>query len=222
MKVSLLTPTRKRPELMLKMARSALATGNNFEFVFYIDEDDTLSDSGIAQLPAAIVTVVRGPRIPCGQCWQKCFEVSTGDILMMCADDLIFHTPGWNYLVGAEFEVVPDRIMFVFGNDGIQFEALGTHGFVHRRWTEAVGYFTTPHFLSYYNDTWMDRLAKLCGRRKYLPGLNIEHIHPSVGKRPMDETSNALGGGALIDTEQFAKLLPLAQTDAAKLRAAMR
>ena len=222
MKVSLLTPTRKRPELMLKMARSALATGNNFEFVFYVDEDDTLTDSGIAQLPAPIVKVVRGPRIPCGQCWQKAFEASTGDILMMCADDLIFHTTGWDAVVGAEFEAVPDRILFVFGNDGIQFEALGTHGFVHRRWTEAVGYFTTPYFMSYYTYTWMDRLAKFCGRRKYLPGLNIEHIHPCVGKRPMDETSSQLGGGALIDTELFAKLEGVARTDAAKLIAALR
>jgi len=207
---------------MLKMARSALATGNNFEFVFYIDEDDHLTDSGIAQLPAEIVKVVRGPRIPCGQCWQKAYEASDGDILMLCADDLIFHTPGWNNSVAAEFEAVPDRILFVFGNDGIQFEALGTHGFVHRRWTEAVGYFTTSHFLSYYNDTWMDRLARYCGRRKYLPNLDIEHIHPSVNKRPMDETSSALGGGAVIDTNQFSKLEPLARADAAKLIAAQQ
>ena len=218
--ISLLTPTRKRPELMLKMARSALATGNNFEFVFYVDDDDSLSESGINQLPPENTKTVRGPRIPCGQCWNKAYEVCTGDIAMMCADDLLFHTPGWNNIVEAEFAAVPDKILFLFGNDGIQYEALGTHGFVHRRWVETLGYFTPPYFMSYYNDTWLDRLGRMSGRRKYLPNLNIEHIHPSVGKRPMDETSNALGGGAQIDTNRFAELEPTAREHAAKLKAA--
>lgn len=222
MKISLLCPTRKRPELMLKMARSALSTGQNFEFVFYIDEDDQLTDSGIEQLPKEIVQVVRGPRIPCGQCWNKAYDVCTGDIVMMCADDLLFHTQGWDTIVSAEFEAVPDRILFLFGNDGIQGDRLGTHGFVHRRWCETLGYFVPPYFMSYYNDTWLDQLGHLCGRRKWLKDLNIEHVHPSAGKRPMDETSNALGGGAQIDTVNFAKLEPVAREHAAKLKAACR
>ena len=64
---------------------------------------------------------------------------------MHCGDDLTFDTPGWDGVVREAFEQTPDKILFAYGNDlGPHGETFGTHGFVHRRWVETLGYFVPP------------------------------------------------------------------------------
>ena len=86
------------------------------------------------------------------------------------------------------FDGYPDRIVFVHGRDGIHDASFGTHGFIHRRWVDTVGYFVPPYFSSDYNDTWLNEVANALGRRVYLPGLYTEHMHPVAGKAPWDAT----------------------------------
>lgn len=194
--ISLLCPTRGRPDNIRRLVGSAHrhATGP-LEFAFYVDEDDPtrnrvrqIAGQCIPDPAQSHIQIVEGPRVVLSQMWNECAKVAHHDVMMHCGDDLLFHTPGWDRLVLDRFEQFPDRIVLVYGRDGIHNQNLATHGFLHRRWVDTVGYFVPPLFASDYNDTWLDEVARKIGRREYVPEVYYEHMHPAVGKAPMDLT----------------------------------
>lgn len=183
--ISLVCPSRHRPASMERFVTHALETATNpVEVVFVLDDDDPESHDKASKLGCSLSVV---PRQALSNYWNLGAQVASGDILGIMADDIVFRTAGWDELVQGEFERYPDRIVFVFGRDGLHDEQLGTHGFLHRRWIEAVGHFTVPDFSCDYVDTWIDDVASRIDRRSYLPTLYTEHLHPSNGKAQIDD-----------------------------------
>ena len=87
------------------------------------------------------------------------------------------------------FAAVPDKILFAFGRDGYQDgNNFGTHGFVHRKWIETVGYWFPPLFSSDYNDVFLNDVAKLIGRHQEIP-IYTEHMHYICGKAAIDQNT---------------------------------
>lgn len=171
--ISILCPTRKRPEMFARMVNSARSTATgNVEVVAYIDDDD---DS--AYIPSCADVVIRGPRIILTQCWNECAEVAHGDIFMQSNDDVVFETKGWDQTVENAFAECPDKILMVHGDDQFCQGASGAaHPFVHRRWFELLGYFIPPYFSSDFGDSWVNELANALDRRRYLPFV-VKHLH---------------------------------------------
>ena len=194
--ISILCPTRRRPDQVRELIKTALDTAPTYDrlqFVFYVDEDDpTRSEvqalQGRSTSLATSIVVVTGPRVVLSQMWNECYKLAEGDVLMQCGDDIRFRTPGWDEKVLVQFLAYPDRIVLVHGEDGIQGRQVATHGFIHRRWVQTVGYFVPPIFASDYNDMWLTEVADTIGRRVYLPKVYTEHMHPVAGKGPLDRT----------------------------------
>lgn len=197
-KISILTPTRNRPDFVRQLIETAIQTAKYpklLEFVFYIDEDDQLSQEYFKQLQPHIqesnlceLKVISGGRIVLSEMWNRCWEVSTGTIYVHCGDDLRFRTSNWDQIIRDKFEEYPDKIVFLFGNDGHHAPGhFGTHGFLHKNWTDAVGYFVPPYFSSDYNDAWLNDVAKEIGRWVYVD-IYTEHMHPAAGKYHWDKT----------------------------------
>lgn len=182
--ISLLVPSRGRPDQLSLMWATALETSNGpIELVYRLDDDD---NEHYPQLPYS--TRLSGPRVVLSAMWNECADAATGGILMHCGDDIRFRSDGWDSAVRWAFEEYPDRIALVHGRDGIHDANMATHGFLHRRWVETVGYFVPPLFSSDYNDTWLTEVADMIGRRCYLPEVYTEHMHPAVGKGELDQT----------------------------------
>lgn len=193
-KISALCPTRKRPENMERLASSMFTLAENpneIELIFYIDSDDEESlDKALEMKEQYNVRHIVGPRIVLSEMWNECWKVSTGDLLFHCGDDLIFKTPAWDNEVIESFSQVKDNVAFMFVNDmSVQYSArnFGTHGFIHKDWANAVGYFCPPYFSSDYNDTWFNDVSDMLGR-KYKLSMIAEHMHPAFGKAEVDET----------------------------------
>lgn len=220
--ISLLVPTRNRPEQVRRLVDSAIDTAANpegVEFVFYEDDDAP----GSVPPECDEWTVVRGPRIVLSEMWNRCAEVASGDILGHMGDDLVFRSNDWDTAVRQAFEGCQDRVLFVHGNDGHYGEAFGTHGFIHRTWMETVGYFVPPYFSSDWNDTWLNDVANQLGRRVYLPSVFTEHMHYVFGKAERDATyaeREARGGRDRVD-QTYRDTLDLRLADVEKLRAVM-
>lgn len=221
--IDILCPTRGRPESMQRMVRSARLTATSptgVEFIFYIDDDDAASYEMAERLD---VRSVVGPRILLSEMWNACWMEASADIFMHCGDDIIFRSNGWDSEVIDAFERTPDKIVLVHGRDGYQDSNLATHGFYHRRWTDALGYLVPPYFSSDYNDLWETEVADMIGRRTYLHHVFTEHMHPVVGKGTWDQTHNE----RLVRHQQdnvaqiYADKLQERIADAAKLRAAI-
>lgn len=189
--ISVLCPTRNRPGNVARLAGSAWDMADDedsVELVFYVDDDAPSSvPPSLAEIDG--VTVVTGERIVLSDMWNRCAEHAAGSIFMQCGDDIVFRTPDWDKMVTEAIALYRDRIVFAYGRDGtpIHGDNFGSHGFVHRRWYETLGYFTPPWFSSDYGDTWLNDLAARIGRKHFIPGLLTDHLHPAVGKAEWDE-----------------------------------
>ena len=184
--ISLLMPTRGRPHNMRDVTFSARDTAvGEVELCFAIDDDD---EPSIEMAQTLHVKAVVGPRHTLSACYNDAAEVATGDLLMGCCDSVLFLTPGWDEMVQAEFDRVPDKILLVYGDDEIHHGGGATLPFLHRRWMEVVGRFYAPYFSAEYVDTWCHEIAKSLGRAVYLPNLITQHRHPLAGTAPMDKT----------------------------------
>lgn len=188
--ISILVPTRQRREMFVRMYTSAMSLANhpgNVEVVYYVDDDDD-SYNG---LNLYNTTRVSGQRVVLSEMWNATADAARGDIFMHCGDDIIFRTEGWDDVVREAFDAHEDKILFVFGDDGSSESNkndFGTHGFVHRNWVEAVGYFVPPYFVSDYNDTFLNEIGRKVGRHHSIPILT-EHMHYSLGKMEIDQNT---------------------------------
>lgn len=223
--ISVLVPSRGRPEMFARMAVSAFTTAlfpSRLEIVCRQDFDDPRLDE-YQHPPLSGVTYVIGPRELLSNCWNRCADIARGEIMMHCGDDIVFRTNGWDQIVRDEFARHPDRIVLVHGDDmSPNTDVLATHGFLHRRWVETVGYFVPPLFSSDWNDVWLTDVADMIGRRVKVP-IVTEHMHYSFGKADRDLTHEEREErGARDDVAGLYKRTEqMRRKDAQKLRAVM-
>lgn len=217
--ISVLVPTRNRPESVRRLLDSSFETADTeVEFIFYVDEDDESSLDIIYKHGAHAII---GPRIVLSEMWNRCAEKAYYPVMMHCGDDIVFRTEGWDARVLQVFNEYDDKIVFVHGRDGYQDANIGTHGFLHRNWIEAVGYFVPPYFSSDYNDLWLTEVADALGRRRYLNDVYTEHMHPVIGKGTWDQThQERLRRHQQDDVAAiYARTLPERNADIVKLQA---
>jgi len=184
MKISLLVPSRGRPKQMQRIWDSAIKTAKEpqkLEIVFRVDIDDPTVDPNtiLEFLPFRNQTqIIVGPRLinNGAQLWNEIYNFCTGEIIMLAADDIIFHTLRWDERVREEFLKYNDRIVYIAPFDGYQ-DRWGTHGFIHSNWIETVGYFTPPELIFYGIDTWLQSVASELGRYVMLRDVLVEHRH---------------------------------------------
>ena len=191
------------------------------EVITYVDSDDPYYGDYFNMREAAYV--ISGERILLSEAWNECFVRATGNILMHAGDDIRFLTEGWDVIVRNAFAGFPDKILFAYGDDlGPNGRTFGTHGFVHRRWVETIGYFVPPLFSSDWNDVWLNEVAEMIGRKIALP-IVTEHLHYTFGKAERDQThADREERGARDDVVNLFKQTRSARVeDAEKLRAVM-
>ena len=95
--ISLLLPTRGRPNLVYRLFQSIskkTSLLDRIEVVLYIDEDDV--ESHALDSPDFHVVRIIGPKMTMGGYNSTCLEKAQGDILMIVNDDMVFGTPGWD------------------------------------------------------------------------------------------------------------------------------
>ncbi|HJS83553.1 MAG TPA: hypothetical protein VJ742_12040 [Nitrososphaera sp.] len=223
---------------MKRLITSILDTASNpdnIECIFYIDQDDNSYNTG-GKRPVSILTErthrggvwahwITGSRIVLSEMWNVCYKHAKGPYYMHCGDDLIFRTEDWDTKLIAGFDPYPDKIAFVFADDGSDWgKTMGTHGVLHKNWVDTVGYFVPPYFSSDYNDTWLNDVAEMIGRKVFVPGVYNEHMHYSFGKAELDQThAERLERHARDNVAQiYEDMLPQRQEDAQKLRAFIR
>lgn len=193
--ISILLPSRGRLPSLKAMINSALTTAQNpdeIEIIIYDDND--LADNTYQQwAPPKNVKIYRTEqRQTLSHYWQLAYEKAQGPIYMLCNDDVLFHTKGWDTRVKEAFDKYPDKIVLVYGEDGDpnKEKNFGALPFVHQNWIDAVGYFTVPYFSGDFPDTWLNDVADGIGRKEKID-IYTEHLHPAFGKGEMDETRNS-------------------------------
>ena len=192
--ISILIPTRERPENVRRLIASVVSTAEqplNVELLFYVDHDDqtfpedVLSDN---------VRLIRGPRMWLSLLQNVLYASSRGEIVMYAGDDLVFETFGWDTRVQSVFESSNDKLVLVYPNDrATHGESMAIHGFLHRNWIDAIGCWVAPGRGSLF-DLWHTEVARKLGRLRYLEDVVIAHVHyrQGAGQAVFDETYRAL------------------------------
>lgn len=193
--VSLTLPSRQRLASLQALVSSVFDTADNpdeVEVIVYDDNDPT--DNTYQQwAPPKNVKIYRTKhRQTLSHYWQLAYEKSQGPIYMLCNDDVLFHTKGWDTKVKEAFDKYPDKIVLIYGEDGDpnKEKNFGALPFVHQNWIDAVGYFTVPYFSGDFVDTWLNDVADGIDRKLKIK-IYTEHLHPAFGKGEMDETRSS-------------------------------
>lgn len=226
--ISLLCPSRRRPEELAAMVRSAADTAadpDQVEIVVRLDLDDpTQRHAADAALNSGLYGRVQvGPTVILSEAWNECWRDARGVIYGHLGDDVRFESDGWDQLLIDTFDGRPDNYWVVHGDDcSPQGATFGTHCFVHRDWTDVVGRFCPPYFWADWNDTWFNDVANALGRRIYLDTLKMRHRHPYFGY-PTDDTYRLADGRRAAENlpGMYFALEPERADDVAKLTAAI-
>ncbi len=191
-KISIILPTRQRPNSIDRLWKSIMDTvddSDNVEMCVYVDNDDNITIDHLKNKYGdnKKIKFIVGKRITLSKMWNEAYKLATGNIIMLCADDIVFRTKSWDTSIRKEFDKYSDKIVLVFGCDGLRWGTLATHSFVHRKWIEISGFWLPPYFVSDYCDTWLDDVSKRINRRIYKQEIYTEHMHYDIGKAKMDQ-----------------------------------
>lgn len=197
MKISLLCPTRGRPNQMETLWFSAYNTAkekDKLSIIFRIDLDDVESFKKVEELckvyPKQIYFRIAERHPSLGKLTNECLELlNDQEILHMSGDDLIFRTESWDEHVRKVFLRYNDRLCLAYASDLYisDNQRFGTHPFIHRKHVDILGYAVRKEFVGSYLDTALNRTYDIINRKFKLPVI-IEHMHGAAGKGVYDNT----------------------------------
>lgn len=229
--ISVVVPTRGRPESFYEMCSTIEDTAETkVEVVAVIDSDDIDSYDDILEKTQAfqsrIVAVVVPEELPLSNHWNKGEMWTTGEYVMLGADDLRFRTESWDTKIIETFETeLADDIGLVYASDGSPVQgSLATHPIVTRRWIEAVGRWVPDGLAADWVDVYLTRLGLAIERIRYRPDVLIEHMHPHWGKGEWDATHLrrlARARAMRPDIHWEDAILPTIDADIERLRSAI-
>lgn len=175
--ISILCPSRGRPELAKKMVDTALElAGAPIEILIYLNDDDPKLNQYQSLINPEYLLI--GPDRSPAFSWNKLAEMAKYDLLFLMGDDAWFETENWALKIHDVFDLYPDKLVFAFPSvDGLEWRGGKLtpdhcpHFILHKNWINTLGYFLPPQFWHWYIDTWHREIAKLVGR--YHPIKNV-------------------------------------------------
>jgi hypothetical protein len=187
MKISVLHPSRGRPEQAFEAAKRWVENADNeFEYIVMCD----YSDPVLPTYEYLFFTYFNCSSFIWADNNHSAIEainnaakIATGDLFVVISDDMDCFL-GWDTALLAELAGKSDFVLKT--QDGIQ-KTLVTLPIMDRVWYERYGYILEPGYSHMYSDQELTAVAAMTGRLLY-SDLLFEHKHYMVGKAPMDET----------------------------------
>jgi len=193
--VSILTPTRGRPQMMARFVKSALDTAkcpDRIEFLIWVDNDDPfLSEyaqifGNMKEVKLFVGQMEKSDVV--GGIWNYLAERCHGQNLMMGNDDLMCTSKGWDNSLDNTVRRYADKIYVAWFDDGINGQNHCAFPIVSRKWYEILGYFVPEDFMFFCHDTYLFHMARDLGRLLFIPD-RLEHWHHSTDKMERDDTT---------------------------------
>lgn len=193
-RISILLPTRKRPDMLLRMLSSLFDTAKHpemLEVVVYIDDDDTSTlELGFSSWN---VKRIVGPRQSMGKLNAACYAQSTGEVIILCNDDIIVRTKGWDMLIHRQIVRFPDEVYLLYPNDLYKGRRLAVFPILSRVTCDTIGDpFPADYRGAFIDVHVLDIFKQLQGRGHkrvvFLEDVVFEHMHYKLGKSVFDST----------------------------------
>ena len=208
--ISVLVPSRHRPELAKRLLDSIYSTKkNDVEVKFYLNDNDPTIEKYKKLLPDNVYII--GPDQSSCFSWTYLSPLAKHDYCMLVGDDAQFLSQNWDQHIIDFFNNFKhkDKILYVCprdmtGSDKRRWlknkiptdrpykiethpSPIGAAHFVlHKNWINTVGYFLPPQFWHWHIDNWLTKIAVRLGRAYVLPHVQIQSkkmIDDHTGKR---------------------------------------
>jgi glycosyltransferase involved in cell wall biosynthesis len=182
MKLSIIVPTRgRRRQLraLLESLADCAADPGRVEVVLVADADDPDSyDVREGRLTQRLIVVP--PGLPMGSLNMHGCRAATGDGLMLCNDDVIVRTRGWDARIEGVFRSFPDGMVLTHVDDGTFHERLCTFPCVSRAFVDLAGGICPEGYRRYRIDDHIYNVFNLLARLgefriQYLADVLFEH-----------------------------------------------
>lgn len=209
MSLVVIVPSRGRPHSLPELAEAFAETTQDqgTKIWFAVDTDDP--DLGAyrdavraTDDPRITVVAVTGGYMSAAlnEAAMKAVSDPTVKNVGFMGDDHRPRTPGWDAAYLAALGEM--GVGIVYGNDGLQSEALPTQCAMSASIVRALGWMCPPSLRHLWIDNfWLD-LGRSAGCLRYLPDVLIEHMHPYVGKAEMDDGYERVNSMQMIDHDQ--------------------
>jgi hypothetical protein len=193
-RISLLLPTRGRPDLVQRFLRSVAEQSAHpelVEVVLCVDEDD-VGSHGIAFDQLALKLIV-GPRRTMGEYNAECLRLSSGEITIAVNDDIVVRTKGWDDMVRTLDAHYADGVYLGYGNDLFKGPRLCTFPILSRTTCDLMiepyppdykGAFIDMHLMDIFRRLEHRGYARIC----YAADLVFEHVHYRNNPAALDAT----------------------------------
>lgn len=156
--ISILTPSRGRPQYAKRMYDSAIKNpGCKIEVKFYLNIDDAQLEEYKRLLPSNTYEI--GPDRSPIYSWNLLAENAKYDILFLIGDDAQFTFDNWGLKILEVFDQYPDKIVMTYPKVPTLGKSKCPHFCIHKNWVNAIGYFLPPAFYHWYADTWLREIA---------------------------------------------------------------
>jgi glycosyltransferase involved in cell wall biosynthesis len=175
--ISIIFATRGRPKNLVKVFSSLRDNTTRKELVhlwIYVDEDDSVTRQAIESktLPDPGFQVhwhIASQTNELGKALDTLWRVSprTSEIYVTTVDDVYFATPGWDEILRSAFNQYPDGVLLAFPHDPENSLAV-TYAIFGWRWHTTLGCLYIGYFAYWYDDRWVEEIARLAGRLKKL------------------------------------------------------
>lgn len=215
MGVSVLIPTRGRPDRFRKAAESCMKTKKGkLEIVAYLDEDDK-DIRKYEDLCLDGVRYVIGPRMGLARIIHRLIDLSMYSYIFLGADDIEFITPGWD--VEMVEKMPEDCIGVVYCQDN--WKQTLNHFMFHQKFVSLTGLFPDD-FEHFGPDGYVAKVVDPLNRRIFLKDVVIEHHHFKNNKAKPDPTYLEARDGGITDRDikRLKDYQPQIERDIAVLR----
>jgi hypothetical protein len=193
-RISLLLPTRGRPDLVKRFLRSVVAESTRpdlIEVILCVDEDDVESHGIVFDGLALKLVIV--PRQTMGAYNSICLEHASGDIMIAANDDIVVRTRGWDEKVRELDARHPDGVYLGYANDLFKGRKMSTFPILSQQTCQLLaepypliykGAFLDTHLMDIFR-----RLEKRgYERMAYAEDIVFEHVHYRNNPEALDAT----------------------------------
>lgn len=211
MSLVVVVPSRGRPHSVARLAEAFDATTRNQDtrIWFAIDSDDP--DLGeyrdavtLAADPRIAVIAVIGGYMSAALNEAAIAAVydPTVEAVGFMGDDHRPRTPGWDVAYLTALREMGAGV--VYGDDGLQSEALPTQCAMSASIVRALGWMCPPSLRHLWIDNFWRDLGRAAGCLRYLPDVLVEHMHPYNDKAEMDAGYERVNSLEMIDSDRAA------------------
>lgn len=202
--ISLICPTRGRPEMCKRMVASARANSySKIEVLLGIggeDTENTFKENYYGYDITGIDQTILTGTFPVVYVVNDLARWANGDIIFLAGDDTVFATPGWDKAIQDHYDALVNKI-HVYSLLDSRGENGTPHPAATRQYVKAMGYFYTPIFNHFYPDTWLVDIAKSNGCFTHLKDYLLIHDKPS-DKGIQDETFKRVRASGWLNRDQ--------------------